>query len=89
MYVFDNPFFWAFVSMFFLVLGTALVSGIPLGHNPAFGFIIVMGNDFARILMVLPFVHQPRFDFGIWNWILGGLAIAAACGFGLAAFSVK
>jgi protein-S-isoprenylcysteine O-methyltransferase Ste14 len=89
MYVLDNPFFWAFVSMFFLVLGTALVSGIPLGHNPVFGFIIVMGNDFARILMVLPFVSQPRFDFGIWNWILGGLLIAVACGFGLAAFSVK
>ena len=89
MYVFDNPFFWAFVSMFFLVLGTALVSGIPLGHNPLFGFITVIGNDFARILMVLPFVDQPRFDFGAWNWILGGILIAAACGFGVAAFSVK
>jgi protein-S-isoprenylcysteine O-methyltransferase Ste14 len=89
MYVFDNPFFWAFVSMFFLVLGTALVSGIPLGHNPLFGFITVIGNDFARILMVLPYVDQPRFDIGIWNWILGGIMIAAACGFGVAAFAVK
>jgi protein-S-isoprenylcysteine O-methyltransferase Ste14 len=89
MYVFDNPFFWAFVSMFFLVLGTALVSGIPLGHNALFGFVTVTGNDFARIVMVLPFVDQPRFDLGPWNWILGGILIATACSFGLAAFSVK
>ncbi len=89
MSVIDNPFFWAFISMFFLVLGTALVSGIPLGHNPLFGFATVIGNDFSRILMVLPFVSQPRFDFGVWNWILGGLLIAVACGFGVAAFAVK
>jgi protein-S-isoprenylcysteine O-methyltransferase Ste14 len=65
------------------------VSGIPLGHNPLFGFATVIGNDFSRILMVLPFVSQPRFDFGIGNWILGGLLIAVACGFGVAAFAVK
>ncbi len=89
MNVLDNPFFWAFVSMFFLLLGNALVSGIPLGHNSFFGFITVIGNDFARILLVLPFVIQPRFDIGIWNWIIGGILIAAACGFGVAAFAVK
>ena len=89
MYVYENPFFWAFVSMFGLLAGTALVSGIPLGRNALFGFATVIVNDFARILLVLPFVIQPRFDIGIWNWILGGLLIAAACGFGVSAFSVK
>jgi protein-S-isoprenylcysteine O-methyltransferase Ste14 len=89
MYVYENPFFWAFISMFGLLVGTALVSGIPTGLNALLGFATVMVNDFARILLVLPFVIQPRFDLGAWNWILGGILIAAAMGFGLAAFSVK
>ena len=89
MYVYEDPFFWAFVSMFGLLAGMALVSGIPLGRNPIVGSITVMVNDFARILLVLPFVDQPRFDWGVWNWILGGVSIAAACGFGMAAFAVK
>jgi protein-S-isoprenylcysteine O-methyltransferase Ste14 len=89
MYVYENPFFWAFVSMFGLLVGTALVSGIPWSKNPVIGFFTVMVNDFARILLVLPFVIQPRFELGAWNWIIGGILIAAACGFGVAAFSVK
>jgi len=89
MYVYENPFFWAFVSMFFLMMGPAFFSGAPIGRIPLLGFITVIGNDFSRILLVLPFVIQPRFDIGIWNWIIGGILIAAACGFGVAAFSVK
>jgi protein-S-isoprenylcysteine O-methyltransferase Ste14 len=89
MYVYEDPFFWAFVSMFGLLTGTVLVSGIPLGRNPVAGFIAVMVNDFARILLVLPFCIQPRFGLGVWNWIIGGLLIAVAMIFGLAAFSVK
>lgn len=87
--VLENPFFWAFVSMFFLLAGAAMVGGISLGRNALFGLLVVAANDFARIVMVLPFVDGPRFDIGIWNWILGGIPIAAACAFGLAAFSVK
>ena len=89
MFVLQNPFFWAFVSMFGLLVGTALVSGIPLGRNGLFGFAAVIVNDFARILLVLPFVIQPRFDIGAWNWIIGGILIAGATAFGVAAFSVK
>ena len=89
MYIYANPFFWAFVSMFGLLAGTALVSGIPLGRNPIVGFMTVMVNDFARILLVLPFCTQPRFDLGVWNWIVGGTLIAVAMVFGVAAFSVK
>ena len=89
MSVLENPFFWAFVSMFFLVLGVALVAGIPQGRSSLIGFLAVMGNDFARIILVLPFVDQPRFDWGAWNWIAGGILIAAACAFGVAAFAVK
>ncbi len=57
MFVLQNPFFWAFISMFGLLVGTALVSGIPLGRNGLFGFATVIVNDFARILLVLPFVY--------------------------------
>ena len=89
MYVYENPFFWAFVSMFGLLVGTAQVSGIPLGRNRIVSFITVMVNDFARILLVLPFCVQPRFDLGIWNWLIAGILIAVAMVFGSAAFSVK
>jgi protein-S-isoprenylcysteine O-methyltransferase Ste14 len=89
MYIYENPFFWAFVSMFGLLMGAALVSGIPWSKNPVIGFVLVIVNDFARILLALPFVIQPRFDLGAWNWVIGGILIAAACGFGVAAFSVK
>ncbi len=89
MYVYTNLFFWAFVSMFGLLVGAALVSGIPLGRNPIVGFATVIVNDFARILLALPLCIQPRFDLGLWNWIVGGILIAAAMIFGLAAFSVK
>ena len=44
--------------------------------------------DFARILLVLPFVIQPRFDIGAWNWIIGGLVLAAAMVFGIPALSI-
>jgi hypothetical protein len=54
MYVYENPFFWAFVSMFGLLAGTALVSGIPLGRNGFFIFAAVIVNDIARILLVPP-----------------------------------
>ncbi len=89
MFIFTNLFFWAFLGMFGLLAGTALVSGLSLGRNPLVGFLTVIVCDFSRILLVLPFCPQPRFDLGVWNWILGGMLIVAALVFGVAAFLVK
>jgi protein-S-isoprenylcysteine O-methyltransferase Ste14 len=76
--ILTNLFFWAFVGMFGLVVGIALVSGIKLGLNAVFGYITIAICDLSRILLVLPFCPQPRFEIGIWNWIIGGGILATA-----------
>ncbi len=70
MVVLTNPFFWAFVDMFGLLGGIALVSGIKLGQNALIGFTTILVCDSARIILVMPFCIQPRFDgwrpFEVW-----------------------
>ena len=88
MFILTDPFFWAFVGMFGLVLGIALVSGIKLGQNAIFGVITIMICDLSRIILVLPFCPQPRFEIGIWNWIIGGIILAIAGFFCVPALSI-
>jgi len=45
--------------------------------------------DLSRIVLVLPFCPQPRFEIGIWNWIIGGIFLAAAFVFGVPAMSIN
>ena len=89
MFVLTNPFFWAFLGMFGLLVGTALVSGIKLGQNAVLGLITIVLCDLSRILLVLPFCPQPRFEIGIWNWIIGGIVLVAAMVFGIPALSIN
>lgn len=89
MLILTNPFFWAFVSMFGLLVGTALVSGIKLGQNALVGFVTIMVCDCSRIILVLPFCLQPRFEIGVWNWLIGGIILAAALAFALPALSIN
>jgi protein-S-isoprenylcysteine O-methyltransferase Ste14 len=89
MFILTNLFFWAFVGMFGLLVGTALVSGIKLGQNALFGAVTIMICDFSRIILVLPFCPQPRFENGIWNWIIGGIILVIAGLFGVPALSIN
>ncbi len=89
MLVFTNPFFWAFVGMFGLLVGITLVSGIKLGQNALIGFTTILVSDSARIVLVLPFCAQPRFEIGIWNWLIGGTILAAALAFAVPALSIN
>jgi hypothetical protein len=75
-FVLQDPFFWTFIGMFGLLAGAALVSGTKLGRNALVGFAVVMVCDAARIVLVLPFCLQPRFEIGVWNWIVGGVILA-------------
>ena len=88
MFVLTNPFFWAFVGMFGLLVGTVMVSGTKLGQNALFGFATIMICDASRIILVLPFCVQPRFEMGVWNWIVGGTVLAAAVVFAVPALSI-
>jgi len=80
---------WAFIGMFGLLIGIAFVSGIKLGQNALFGTITIMICDFSRIILVLPFCPQPRFEIGIWNWIIGGIFLAIAGFFCVPALSIN
>ncbi len=88
MFILSEPFFWAFIGMFGLLVGTAFVSGIKLGQNALFGLIVIMICDLSRIILVLPFCPQPRFEIGFWNWILGGIILAVAVAFCIPALSI-
>jgi protein-S-isoprenylcysteine O-methyltransferase Ste14 len=88
MLILTNLFFWAFVGMFGLVVGIALVSGIRLGHNALLGSLTIMLCDLSRVLLVLPFCPQPRFEIGIWNWIIGGATLATAVAVCVPALSI-
>lgn len=76
--VLTNPFFWAFLAMFAAVAGNAIQGSPVVGRNPVFGFVVVVTVTFGRVVLVLPFVAQPR--FGDWRslWIYGGIIIALA-----------
>lgn len=89
MFIISNPFFWAFLSMFGLAGGIALVSGIKLGRNPLIGFLIIIITDAGRIALTLPFCIQPRLAMCIWNWIIGGIILAIGAIFALPALSIK
>ena len=69
---FNNPFFWAFISMFGLVGCGAVVSGMKLGKFPLFGAIVVVIFDLGRVLLVLPFCPQPRFEIWGLHTFIGG-----------------
>jgi protein-S-isoprenylcysteine O-methyltransferase Ste14 len=89
MFVLQDPFFWAFIGMFGLLADTAVLSGTKLSRSAPLGFALVMVCDSARIILVLPFCSQPRFDMGVWNWIVGGIILVAASIFAIPAFSIK
>ena len=69
----QDPFLWALISMFGLVGAGAVGSGKKLGQYPLFGFTIVLIFILGRVILVLPFCSQPRFDSGNWHWIIGGI----------------
>jgi len=89
MIILTNLFFWAFVGMFGLLVGIVLVSGTKLGRNALLGFTTIMICDSARIILVLPFCTKPRFEMGVWSWIVGGIFLAVAMAFGVPALSIN
>lgn len=74
--------------MFGLLVGIALVSGTRLGQNALLGVVTIMICDLSRILLVLPFCPQPRFEIGVWNWVIGGTILATAAAVCLPALSI-
>ena len=85
----SSAWFWAFVAMFGLHGGSFIVTGHRLGRNVAFATLVLTAVTVGRVLLVLPFCLQPRFDLGVWNWILGGGILAAAGVIGIPTMSIQ
>ncbi len=81
---FNNPFFWAFISMFALVGACSVVGSKKIGSHPALGWMIVSIISFGRIMLVLPFVEQPRFFLNGFNALIGTPIFAIGIFLGLA-----
>jgi protein-S-isoprenylcysteine O-methyltransferase Ste14 len=73
-----HPFFWAFLAAFAAVAGNAIQGSPVVGRNPYFGVMVVLTMTFSRVVLVLPFVAQPRFGGGALRWVVGGAIIVAA-----------
>ncbi|MHA2251790.1 MAG: methyltransferase family protein [Candidatus Kariarchaeaceae archaeon] len=86
---FNDPFFWALISMFGLVGASVVVGGKNLGKYPLFGITVVLIFDLGRIILVLPMCNQPRFDISGWHLALGGLIFVLGLIFGIPSFSIK
>ena len=71
----SNPFFWAFLAMFAFVGGNAIQGAPVVGKNPYFGFLVVITATFSRVLLVLPFVSQPRFGNASVLWLPGAVIL--------------
>ena len=68
-----DPFFWAFISMFALMGSSATLCSKQLGKYPQINMILVSIFALGRVILVLPFCPQPRFEIYGWHWILGGV----------------
>lgn len=71
-----DPFFWAFLAAVAAVAGNAIQGSPVVGKNTFFGFVVVVTATFSRVVLVLPFVVQPRFGSGPALWAIGGVIIA-------------
>jgi len=84
MFIFSDPFFWAFISMFGLVGACAVVGSKKLGENALIGFVTVTIFFVGRFILVLPFCEQNRYVATDWNAVLGGIFFIAGLYLGLA-----
>nr|NIO06859.1 hypothetical protein [Deltaproteobacteria bacterium] len=89
MAIFRDPFFWALVSMFGLVGSGAAVGSKKVGRYPLFGFFIVVVFDLGRVVLVLPFCPQMRFEMSGWHGVVGGIIFTSGLIFCLPAFTIK
>ena len=89
MKVLTDPFFWALVSMFGLAGAQALVGSAKLARFWWLGFITVGLFTLGRVVIVLPWVPQPRLAGGDWSWVAGGLIFAVGMVFALPTFTIR
>ncbi len=68
-----NPFFWALFSMMMLMGCTATLVTHRLGRFRIFNIFSVAMFALGRFVIPISCPHQPQFDAGIPQWIVGGI----------------
>jgi protein-S-isoprenylcysteine O-methyltransferase Ste14 len=86
---FQDPYFWALVSMFGVGGAEALVASAKLAKLRSLGLVTVGLFTLGRVVLVLPVVTQPRLAAGEWSWFAGGVIFAIGIVFALPAFTIK
>lgn len=84
-----DPFFWALISMFGLVGACVVVGTRHLGGRALFGAVVVTVFDLGRVVLVLPYCAQPRFEMGGWHGVVGGVIFAAGLIFCIPALGIR
>jgi protein-S-isoprenylcysteine O-methyltransferase Ste14 len=80
--IYEEPLFWALISMFGLVGACAVVGSKTIGRRTMIGFGVVTLFDLGRFLLVVP--DQSRFELGWPITLLGGVLFLAGIVLGLA-----
>ncbi len=75
--------------MFALMGATPIACGHKLSRHPRYGIIVVAIFALGRVVLVLPFLPQPRFELGGWHWVVDGFLFALGAIFAVPAFSIK
>lgn len=88
MMIVHEPFFWALVSMFGLVGAQAVVGNAGLRKYRSLGFFMVTLFALGRVILVLPFIAQPRFYIA-QSRLIGSIIFGSGMIFCLPAFRVK
>jgi protein-S-isoprenylcysteine O-methyltransferase Ste14 len=83
MHYWNDPFFWALISMFGLVGCCAVVGTRRIGGITAAGLCLVAVFDFGRLMLPLPLFEQPRFVLGGFHGMAGGILFTVGLIFGL------
>ena len=86
---YNNPFFWALVSMFGLVGACSVVGTQKVGKHPLIGAVTVFVFVLGRVILVLPHCIQPRFEIAGLHTLLGFVIFVTGLVLMLPAFLIK
>jgi protein-S-isoprenylcysteine O-methyltransferase Ste14 len=86
---YTDPFFWALISMIGMQGATSIFTGQRVARNLLFVSLVLVLVTIGRVLLVLPFCPQPRFEIAGWHWIIGGMLFLVALCFAAPAMSIK
>jgi protein-S-isoprenylcysteine O-methyltransferase Ste14 len=87
--VLQNPYCWALLSALAIVWSFQIVGNSRLGKKPIFGIFVVTLFTLGRVILVLPFLPQPRLEMNGWNGIIGGTIFLTGIVFTLPAWSIR